>query len=327
MNKLPVVPSEVSHLLDDRILEIHEAHASRDYEQLLKDTQNLAESTACRYFSSREALGAVVIAGEDADPEAGIAIYAHSYQQSWKPSKAAFAMFYHDVVNPEGISIFLPNNSGSSKYYSFSDAELSVMFDGDMRPMYERQMETVEKIVGTHAVGDVRIDGFSEGAVVGLGMAAVGSDVLSVKQVHSIEGPSEERTPKQLKSDFTKSSGPIDQVRAIRESAIPAYSDSLRLDRLVRDYVRFGLDLFRDENKAQMHAMATPGISKLVDDVFRNNDDPSVMLGFFEGSKMKGSFEPDVRDGLSLVDFSKGNGVHGHATGDNIVANVLLMSL
>lgn len=318
----PIVPEQLNHLLDDRVLEVHEKFASMTYDTLLSDT---ALTEIGSTDKEHERYGSVMFGRDGADAEAGVLVLASSYLQAWKPSKAIAALFAHDVVNPDGITIILPNNSGNKRYYEFTDEELAKMNDGDLKPLYEKRLASVEKCLGNRAVGEVTFGGYSQGALVALGMAAVGSDVFSVDRVNSFELPAEERKPKKLKKDFTKSGSPVDQVRAIKDARLPVLSESLSRGRLAADYFRFGYNSVTSESKAIMAGMATPGVNELLRRALSMNDDANITLGFIEGSKMQGDFKLDRSLMVSGFGISKGPGSHRHATSDNIVANALMM--
>jgi hypothetical protein len=320
----PVVPLELNHLLDDTVLEIHERYTAMTYDQLLNFTDLTAVGSTDR---DHRRYGSIMFGNEGADAEAGVLVIASSYQQAWKPSKALSARFAHDVVNPNGITIVLPNNSGDNNYYEFNDKELMKMNNGNLKPFYEKQLASVERCLGKRALGEVVFGGFSQGALVALGMASVGSDKFSVSRINSFEAPAEERTAKKLKKDFTKSGGPIDQIRAIKDAALPVLSETLRIDRLVKDYVRFGLDSSNPESKAIMTAMATPNINQLVNNALANNDDALITLGFIEGSKMLGIYKSNEDQPINCFGIGTGPGSHRHATSDNIIANALMLSV
>lgn len=318
----PLVPVELHHMLDDEVLAVHERHANRSYDQLRTITNELEDT--CLSDGGDGLSRAIVIANKGADLEAGVSIYPFAYQQAWKPSWAARLHFYHDVVNPDGLTIALPNNSGKKTYFDFTSDDLATLNSGDMRPLYEKHIRTVTALLGTTAIGPVSIVGYSQGGLVALGMASVESD-LPIASVHAFEAPSAERTPKQLEKDFMKSGGPKDQLAAIGDAALPALDSAFRLHRICADYGRFFLDSLHKSNKAQMTAMATPNIDVLVEKAL-NDGTTDVVLGYVEGSRMQGSYQPTERDGLRQIIISEGAGSHKHATGDNIVANALMMS-
>jgi hypothetical protein len=318
----PIVPIQLNHLLDERVLEVHERFASMSYEKLLRDTVLTEIGSTDR---DHERYGSIMFGRDGADAEAGVLILASSYLQAWKPSKTISALFTHDVVNPDGITIVLPNNSGDKRYYEFTDEEIAKMNNRDLMPFYEKRLSSVEDILGNRALGEVAFGGFSQGALVALGMAAVGSDLFSVERVNAFEPPSEERTPKKLKSDFTKSSHPFEQRRAINDARIPALSESLNRRRLAKDYIRFGLDSTTPESKAVMNGMASPKVNDLARQAINRNDGVNITLGFVEGSKMLGNFKLDRGLTVSGFGIGKGPGSHRHATSDNIVANALMM--
>jgi hypothetical protein len=322
--ELPVVPKELGSYLDERVLELHERYAGLKYEDLVKHTAVMGEGSS---DPDSERYGSVMFSNEGGDAEAGVLVLASSYLQAWKPSKAISARFAHDVVNPNGITIVLPNNSGDQRYYEFTDEELAKMNEGNLAPLYEKRLASVEKCLGGRAVGEVIFGGYSQGALVALGMAAVGSDRFNVSRVSSFESPAEERTPKKLKSAFSSSGGPIDQTRAIADAAIPALSESLSIGKLTKDYYRFGVELVKPESKALRAGMASPKLEGLARQALDRNDGIGITLGFIEGSKMLGDFTLDSGLQVSRFDIGEGPGSHKHATSDNIVANALMMQV
>jgi hypothetical protein len=319
------VPKELEQGVDDRVLAVHERYASLSYPDLLNFTQTMAENNT---FDAGEDASRAIVVGhpEHSDPEAGVSVYPFAYLQTWKPSWALRVAMYHDVVNPHGVTIALPNNSGTSSFYELTLEDKLRMKYGDMTPFYERMMRTVEGFLGARAVGEVRFAGFSQGAITSLGMAALRDSDLPIHSLHAIEAPSEERSPKELKSDFTKSGGPIDQLSSIKDARLPVLSSALRVDRLMRDYARFGLDSLGEEAKVLMNAMASPKVDEILDKIVRHRPETEVVLGYIAGSKMLGEAEIAEHSNVRRLFIEEGPASHKHATGDNVIANALMMT-
>ncbi|MCA9348203.1 hypothetical protein KC867_02235 [Candidatus Saccharibacteria bacterium] len=303
-----IIPNELHNFVDDHFLDVHEqlSHTNaKDIDHLLGQGHILFEG----------------------DPEAGVNVLALPFQQGWKPSMVLRSEMHRRINNPDGVTIVLPNNSISDKWYSFNDKEVTTMADGDMKPFYEKQARTVELALSRFGhIGKVVLDGYSQGGLTALGIATTGSTRLDVHAIHSIEAPNRNITPKQLQKDFMSSGG--NTLAAIKHANLQSLSKAMNLPKLAKDFAEFGIaSLANRGNKALYTAMSNPNYYRLIIDALVQNPEAKISTIRIEGSKL---YDPVVtadinNDRFTEIALAKGPGSLGHATGDNIVAHALMM--
>jgi hypothetical protein len=322
----PVVPLELQPYLTDDVLAIHEELANGklsdfiDIEAVMEPTPKLGKNNrSTRPF----------ILGDS--PEAGVEVIAHSHQQAKKESKVITALVSHRISNPNGMTIVLPNNSISDRFYRFSENELEQIDSGNMNPFYEMQVRTVERVLQPFgpAVGHVALKGWLLGGLTVMGMSAVGSDRLDIRYIGSGEAPNKEQTEKELNKGFINSGGWGEQRAAIADAHLPMLSHALRRDKLALDWARFGVANFANKgNRALKSGMATPGFEALTERALAQNTDAVIRAAHVAGSLL---FDPKVVSGITderfTVDYyAEGEGSHAHATADNPFAFALAMN-
>lgn len=313
----PVVPVELAGKIDDHVLEVHERWQDLDIDDVR------------RRYSVGEATGPVVLGGSN-DPEAGVRILALPHQQAWTDSMAIRAGFYHDVVNPEGVTVVLPNNGYGARYFQLDPDYIDAMRDGSMVPYYRHSVAQAEKALSAYGSGakEVILDGYSLGGLVVFGMAAIDSDTLDVQAVNSYEAPTHETTPKGLQGDFLRSGGFGLQRNAVKDASIPALSHVHRPDRLIADYAKFFLATkFIPENKALNIAMASPDFLNTVEHASERFPEARFRIGYFTDSRL---FDVQAigyvtNPNMEVIAFGPGIGSYSHSTFDNVVANALGM--
>src|SRR5690554_3826925 len=128
-----VVPAELQDRVDDHVLEVHDSYRNTNLETIKK--------------AMGEQKPGVVVINKDGDPEAGINVLALPHQQAWKPHMALRSYVYHEINNPDGVTVVLPNNGLGEKSYDLSKEDRKKIHDGDMRPFYEGQTRSVEKVL------------------------------------------------------------------------------------------------------------------------------------------------------------------------------------
>lgn len=318
----PIVPDELQPLLTEEVLAAHDRFT--DY--TLDDIRERTGLSAGRKGHADRPYAVSFMS--DGDPEAGIHVLALPHQQAWKPSMAIRALLYHEINNPDGVTVVLPNGSVTSKYYELTSEARAKVSGGDMRPYYELQTRLVESAVSRYDTrGPVELSGYSLGGLTVTGIGAVGSDMLDIQRINSVEAPNLERKPKQLRKDFTKSGGPLAQRAAIADAKLPVLSQALRADRLLVDYVRFGVaQATNPDNKALARGMASPDYDNLIADVLRRNDSAVLHLGHVVGSKLFDPSAVTIVNERVIIESYSGEGAHKHATGDNPIAHALMMS-
>lgn len=311
-------------VLTDDVLAVHERFAGMSYDEL-KAVTALDNEVALPAGATKAA-----VIGDENGPDAGVHVLALPHQQAWKPSMALRSHMYHAINNPDGLTIVLPNNSVSNRYYQYDGTDRLDIVNGEMDVHYDRQLTTVEGILERFGayVGPVALKGYSLGGLTALGMAAAGSDRLNVTEVHSFEAPNQETTPKALRKAFMKSGTLGDQRGAIEDAHIPALEQALRFDRLMLDYARFGVaSVVNAGNKALAAGMAEPGYEQLVRRALSQHDRARIYAGHVIGSRL---FSPEVVAGINDPRFivrsiAEGDGNRRHATGDNPVAHALIL--
>lgn len=325
--RAPVVPQELSSGLTDDVLAIHERYASYGFD----DYSSLVKNVTPSMIPSNEHTSNQIVIGNPTDPFAPMHVLALPHQQAWKPSMAIRSHLYHEINNPDGLTLVLPNNSIHNRAYRFSDAELAAIAAGSMRPFFEHQTRAAEYVANLFGMqGKVALAGYSLGGLTALGIASVGSDRLNVAEVHSVESPNEEQTAKELKKKFLKSADILgkEQRAAIHDAALPILDEALRADKLALDYVRFGIaSLLNAENKALSKGMAHSEYEELVRRTLAQYDSAVIYAGHIAGSLL---FAPevvaDINDPRFIVrSIGEGVGSHRHPTGDNPIAHAIMM--
>lgn len=310
-----LVPQELLSEVDDHVLAVHESYQSKDLDSVKEEM-------------GKQTPGSVMLLKNNGgDPEAGISVLALPHQQAWKPHMAIRSLIHHKINNPEGVTIVLPNNGFGEKSYDLSESDRKKIHEGDMRPFYEHQASSVEKVLERYSrLGAVSLDGYSLGGLTVAGIASVGSDRMDVAKVHSYEAPNKQTTPGKLQRAFLSSGTSL--KNAIEDASVPALSEAMKPRLKATDFVKFGLASVIDkDNKALGRGMANPEYASLVEKSLANYDDLEFVAGHIAGSKL---FDPEVveyiRDPRFTVDFiNEGPGSHKHTTGDNVMAHALMM--
>ena len=319
---LPRVPDELQDRLHEpHVLEVIDRWQSRS----LDDALGCAPSA--EPFDIGGSFSKAVVISPGGFRNGHVRVLALPYQQTWKPSTILRAGFDHDINNPDGMTIVLPNNSVEDQYYELTSEDRARLSQGDMRPFYEKQtrlLEAVAKRLGSRAA-KWTLAGYSLGGLTALGIAATGSSKLDFRAVASCEAPNVPRTPKQLRQDFMHSGGWFDQRRAIDDARMPALDQALSPGSMALDYLRFGLASARKDNKALSEGMANPRFNLLVRKALDNHD-LTIDLSHVEGSSVfKRAFIAKSPGRVLVTEFT-GAGSRRHSTVDNIVAHALMLA-
>lgn len=227
------------------------------------------------------------------------------------------AFLMAQALNPTGRTIVFPNNSRYEHHYDLTDNERERMAQGDMRPLSERQMSTLEAINQAVPLGNISVVGNSQGGLTSLGLAAIGSDKITIDNVVSVEPPSKNgRGPIGVGLDFMRSGGPKDLDQALEDAAIPVLT-STRKDEKPLD---FPLSALKKANVACIRAMA--GSANYLLEGATRQLNGRVSISHIEDSRIVDpqSFDPVTLSHTAHRAFYHGKGTAKHATGDNPVA-------
>src|SRR5690606_16748277 len=128
------VPAEFHDRIDDHAPAVHEKYQKIDLNEV-------------KEAMGEQDQGVILLNDREGDPEAGVNVLALPHQQAWKPHMALRSYVHHEINNPNGVTVVLPNNGLGEKSYDLSKEDRKKIHDGDMRPFYEGQTRSVEKVL------------------------------------------------------------------------------------------------------------------------------------------------------------------------------------
>lgn len=308
---LPVVPSEVQHLVDDHVCETAERWQSYS----LSDVQKMMPETTVISAGEQLVHAAVLLPKGDFDNNEALVISA-PHQNGWAPSIYIRSEITRQIVAPDAMAIVFPNNGGKDRYYQLTDQQIADLNKGNLAPIAEMRVRVLEAL----HVGEIAATGFSLGANLAVAMAAVGSDKVEVIAINADEAPSElGRTNKQLRKDAMKSNSWGEQREAIADANIPALSEYFTRLNMARDYAGFALATLRRANKAVEQAMSG-SIQPQIGRALEQYPNLPIKIGSIIGSLLTN--DGDIH-GTRIRHYS-GEATHRHATGDNPFAHALM---
>lgn len=233
------------------------------------------------------------------------------------------ATFMAQALNPNGRTIVFPNNSRYEHNYDLSDEARNRMAQGDMLPLSELQMTTLEAINRRVPLGDISVIGNSQGGLTALGLGAIGSPEVTITDVVAVEPPSKRgRGPIGVGLDFMRSGGPKDLDIALEDAGIPILT-STRKDEKPLD---FPLSAMKSQNRACIRAMA--GSAEYLLNGANRQLNGRTSISHIEDSRIfdPNSINTDILNGSAHRAFYYGEGTAKHATGDNPVALAALFA-
>lgn len=310
--------------LEEGIYEVREKWSQVTYDDVLGQMQDvqMIEPTET---TSRAAI--LTPEGNDFDEDQSV-VLALPHLQGWIPHHYIRARVMQQLIAPDKRVIVMPNNTIRQQNYdlsALSTDECEKMSRGDILPLADRQMRTLEsidKLKSFGTLGRVSLTGYSLGANIVLGMASAESNSIEVDRVNADEAVSDNlRTAaSDVQSDFMKSGGALDPWHAKQASKIPALSSALRSNRMAWDWIRFGVMNFTPHGKLMRGAM-TSSINLLL------SDDIPTKIGHIENSKM---FNPSsiVHLGRNVIDVVRyeGEGFRGHPSADDVFVHALMVN-
>jgi hypothetical protein len=304
--------------------------ATRESWQSVSYDQVVAGTRGANIFDATDNSARAIILDPlttDIDETRTIAL-ALPHMQDWSEPHYMRARVMQLIVAPNSRVVIFPNNSKGCPNYNIgtmTGTERSKLSQGNLRPLAERNMRTLEKIDEFIPLGDIALTGYSLGARMVLKMATVGSTSFGLDGVNADETPSKlHRDAKQLEKDFRKSGGPIDLVKAVKESQIPALNSAKRADRLAADLTMFVLRSLTSQDAKLMQSAMTGDIESDLHALAVRRITPKI--GFVEGSLL---FDPsslmpvNSYKKIDLVEYG-GEGFHKHASGDNLILHALM---
>ncbi len=307
MRELPKVPDQVTHLLDDTFLEVHERWAVKSLDEFRTETADYVTISRNGHTTTSVVLDP---AGERDDTTVVLAL---PHQQAAKDSMLIRARFAQETIAPHSRMILLPNNSDKGQYYDFSENE-AARLRMSLLPLAERQMRMLEALKVENAV----LSGYSLGGLAVAALAAMPNSSINVLGVNIDEAPAKNgRTAKELQKDFLSSGGWGAQRGAIKDAQLPILSEVQSIPGLAIDYARFGLASLNKTNKAIASGMAGNTLAAYLNRIRAQYPDAALKIGKVVGSKLL-----EIDDDVIVY---SGEGTHLHATGDNPVAHAAMM--
>lgn len=325
---LPLVPDQLdSRLHTPEVLEVVDRWQSMTLEGL-DDRLGREELSPQPFEIGLGKFVNAVIVNAKAFRDGKVRVLSATHQQPWNKATAIRTLIDHDINNPNGTTIFLPNNGVGKPAYRFSDEHRELIERGHLRPFYEQQTLVLERIASRYAVKQAEwtMAGYSLGALTSIGVASVGSNDLDIRKVTAVEPPNVRRTPRQLRKDFLQSGTWIEQRRAIADARLPVLSSVQSSSGLAVDYLRFGLSTLQHDNAAIEIGMAQPGFNSLMQTALSRHDGLMIGLGHVVGSKVfVRNYVPGSPQRVNVQAFS-GPATHRHATNENPFTNALMLA-
>lgn len=232
----------------ERLVSAHNYWASKT----LEDVQAEMPSPTVVEVGDR-AVKAIIIPPRSTDVDKTRTIVRMAeHMQAHTAGQFMSAAILRDVVAPESEVIMLQNNSRGQEAQTIDGKLKMDIIKRGLVALAEDKMRVLEKL----GVENASITGWSMGGGMGVALAAVGSDKVNITHVNSDEPPSKPgRTTVGLMLDFIKSGGYDDQLAAVADTRLPAWSEHFEPKALKEDYRRFGTYTFLPNNLLIMRAM------------------------------------------------------------------------
>lgn len=345
---IPVVPDQLKPLLDEYALSIHEKWRSLAFYDI---KHAMPEPELIETKDGRRTRIVDLTPADGPDPEAPTIALFLPHAQAWKPSMFIRAELARQMVIPEGRMLVFPNNSIGDAYYKFdchyslpsiasTDGSESVP-EGMLRDAMERLRPL--KALGSLLMGALEAKhaqkaafmGYSLGGLLGWVVSAAGSDTVEVTHIGSFEAPSHERTPGQLRKDFSKGGLPLLRA-AVSDAKLPALSEAMNVSRLAYDIGCFVLANTMDEQTRFLYrSMGRMWRSLFIPSALGQYPNMHVLQGRLNRSAVLPReawtdtaqiVYQHMSNPNKLTERSYyGEGDRGHATGDNVVAHALMI--
>lgn len=238
------------------------------------------------------------------DEEAPAIVRFSEHQQGYSPMQFIGAKIMQQVVSPNSPLVMITADS-----FNFSQSDLEKLRSGDLDPLGSAGMKILEELGFDRVV----LTGYSLGALAAAATAGKSSDI-EVVHVNMDELPSKDgRSAQDLKTDFIASGTFSEQRKAMLEANLRSIDKLRARRRLGLGNARFGLDSFKDENKALVGAMSGSA-REVVDEILESYPDADRKIGHIDGSEI---FDTNsVSDDVRVVEYG-GPGFHKHATVNN----------
>lgn len=241
------------------------------------------------------------------------------YLNGYNPVQWIGAEVTRQLVAPNSRMIMMPNNSfRQANHVIPADKDAKELFANDPLITLARGKMTVLDYIDQNKfpLGKLGLTGWSFGANLALAIASLDHRQLEVESVNADETVSKTaRTTKELDKDFLKSGNPLEQIRAGKESGIPATNQAFNFFRLPIDYAKFIKEsLFSSEAKQIKEGM-TGDVKELVRGALKTNPDIRIKLGHIAGSLI---FDPAsiAKGGIRVVKYD-GDTNRRHASVNN----------
>ena len=312
--------------MQERIQEVTERWQTVSYEDVQRDT------LAAQTFEPREDNSRAIILeplSTEVD-EMRTVVLALPHLQKWQPHHYIRARIMQQIVAPNNRVIVFPNSLDRENpdydLSKFKDHEIECLRDGDLSPVAERHMSTLEHLDGQLYLGDIALSGYSLGGKTVLAMAEAGSSEFNVTHLNADETPSKsERTPKELEKDFLKSGGIFKLRRSSRDAGLPAMNSARRLDRFAADLAGFGVASKLSDAAKIMHESMAGSVQDLVHEAKTEWPNMRVKMGYVENSLLFDPSSVSGEDNVDLVNYS-GPEFLGHTSGDNVILHALMVN-
>ncbi len=260
--------------------------------------------------------------GDDNDPSRTLVV-GLPYLNGYTPHHYIRAKTLQLLVAPQSSVWIMPNSVDNKPAYEFTAKQKEMLARGDIMPLGEVQTMAFEKLAerAGRKLGALSLTGYSQGALTVLAMGATNS-MLNIERINADEPPSKtDRTHKQLKKDFLKSSSLGNLRSAVSNAEITALSQAMNIPRLSLDLLKFGINSQKADAKL-LHQAMTGSADALVERSLSKGI--VVKLGSIAGSCL---FDPasisTVSDGLEMVHYN-GPQFNKHATGDTPQLHALM---
>lgn len=243
------------------------------------------------------------------------------------------AKVMQQIIAPEKRVVLLPNNGNGQANYDMvnvlTPAQRDAFKKGNMTPLAENRVRTLEGLDQKFSLGRLGLTGYSQGGKMAIQTAlAANSSNLDIFGVNSDEAPSKkDRTAFGMSRDFMKSSG--NWGEAVNASGVAALDSVLSPTKRLIGMTRFTLV----DNMTADAKLMRGGMSGDINfDVYRLAvmNDIALKLGYASDS---GVFSPrGIAKNPAFADTDLrireyyGDGIHQHASGDNIVSHALMVN-
>lgn len=265
----------------------------------------------------------------ETDETKSVALYAPLHK-GWTADLYMRAKITQRYVAPNSRFFVFPSNTFGQKHYdlSYMAKNQAQRFEdhGDIYPLGELDMRTLERISDVFDLGDVALSGFSFGGKRAITTALVGSDKINITNLNADEVPSKSgRGLVPLLKDFMDSGKEFPD--AVKDTGIPALSEIFNGKGKFLDMAKFGGMLVTPTGLQTEKALRDDITLDLVG--LSTNMSLEGKLGWVQGSTI---FDPNTLnrlngntlDGFDLVEY-QGEGFRKHASGDSLFVNAMMV--